>query len=344
MPRPEKVQAVAEIKERIEGAQAVFLAEYAGLSVKDQQALRRELRANGAEFKVVKMTLARRAADDLEIESLEELLLGPTGLAFADGDPAGAAKVLKDFAKDHEVFVIKGGLLGIEFLTPEKISELADLDPRDVLLAKIAGAMQAPMSNLAGLLAALPRDTASVLQQLLEKKESGEFASADEEAPAEEASADADDADADASAPQKEDAVEVEAEEASDAADTDEAEATEDAPADAEAADADAPAADADEAPEEEASSDEEEPAAEVAEADEADESDSDVEEDPAPEASEEESADADTETEEDSDATDDASADAEVADAEASADEDADASDADDKAEAASDEDAEEK
>jgi len=171
MPRPEKVQAVADIKERMEGAQAVFLAQYAGLSVKDQQTLRRELRANGAEFKVVKMTLARLAAGDLDIDSLDELLLGPTGLAFADGDPVGAAKVLKDFAKTHEVFVIKGGLLGTDFLSPENIAELADLEPREVLLAKIAGAMKAPMANLAGLLAALPRNTASALQQLLEKKE-----------------------------------------------------------------------------------------------------------------------------------------------------------------------------
>ncbi len=185
MPRPEKVQAVAEIKERLEGAQAVFLAEYAGLSVKDQQVLRRELRANGAEFKVVKMTLARRAADDLEIETLDELLLGPTGLAFADGDPVGAAKVLKDFAKSHDVFVIKGGLLGLEFLTPEKISELADIEPREVLLAKLAGAMKAPMANMAGLLAALPRNTASVLSQLLEKKESAEPAAASSDAPTE---------------------------------------------------------------------------------------------------------------------------------------------------------------
>ena len=174
MPRPEKVQAVADIKERIAGAQAVFLAEYAGLSVKDQQALRRELRANDAEFKVVKMTLARRAAGDLEIDSLDELLLGPTGLAFADGDPVGAAKVLKDFAKGHDVFVIKGGLLGTDFLSPEKIAELADIEPREVLLARIAGAMKAPMANLAGLLAALPRNAASVLQQLLEKKEAEE--------------------------------------------------------------------------------------------------------------------------------------------------------------------------
>ena len=184
MPRPEKVQAVAEIKERIEGAQAVFLAEYAGLSVKAQQQLRRALRANGAEFKVVKMTLARRATDALDIESLDELLLGPTGMAFADGDPVGAAKVLKDFAKDHEVFNVKGGLLGAEFLSPEKISELAEIEPREVLLAKLAGAMKAPMANLAGLMAALPRNTASVLQQLLEKKEAEAPAVASEAAPA----------------------------------------------------------------------------------------------------------------------------------------------------------------
>ena len=171
MPRPEKVQAVADIKERLDGAQAVFLAEYAGLSVQEQQALRRELRANGAEFKVVKMTLARLAAADLEIEDFDALLLGPTGLTFADGDPVGAAKVLRDFAKAHEVLVVKGGLLGREFLTPERIAELAEVEPREVLLAKIAGAFEAPMAKMAGLLAALPRNAATAMQQLLEKKE-----------------------------------------------------------------------------------------------------------------------------------------------------------------------------
>ena len=171
MPRPEKVQAVADIKERMEGAQAVFLAEYAGLSVQEQQTLRRDLRASGAEFKVVKMTLARLAAAGLDIEDLDELLLGPTGLTFADGDPVSAAKVLRDFAKDHEVLVIKGGLLGREFLTPERIADLADIEPREVLLAKIAGAFEAPMAKMAGLLAALPRNAATAMQQLLEKKE-----------------------------------------------------------------------------------------------------------------------------------------------------------------------------
>ncbi len=171
MPRPEKVQAVADIKERMDGAQAVFLAEYAGLSVQEQQTLRRELRANDAEFKVVKMTLARLAAADLDIDDLDELLLGPTGLAFADGDPVSAAKVLRDFAKGHEVLVIKGGLLGREFLTPERVAQLADIEPREVLLAKIAGAFEAPMAKMAGLLAALPRNAATAMQQLLEKKQ-----------------------------------------------------------------------------------------------------------------------------------------------------------------------------
>ena len=170
MPRPEKVQAVADIKERLDGAQAVFLTEYAGLSVKDQQDLRRELKANEAEMKVVKMTLARLAADDLSDE-LTELLFGPTSLTFADGDPAAAAKALKTFAKDHSVLVIKGGMLGSEFLSPERISALADLPARDVLLASMAGTFAAPMSQMAGLLAALPRNAATAFQQLLEKKE-----------------------------------------------------------------------------------------------------------------------------------------------------------------------------
>jgi len=199
MPRPEKVQAVADIKERIEGSQAVFLAQYSGLSVKEQQELRRTLRESGAEFKVVKMSMARLAAAELDIDTLDELLLGPTGLAFAEDDPAGAAKVLKDFAKSHDTFVVKGGLLGLEFLPPEKIAELADLEPREVLLAKLAGAMQAPMANLAGLLVALPRNTANALSQLLEKKEaeSGEQPAVSDRLPAEEE-------------PQESDAAEVE--------------------------------------------------------------------------------------------------------------------------------------
>ncbi len=230
MPRPEKVQAVADIRERIEGAQAVFLAEYAGLSVKDQQDLRRNLRENGAEFKVVKMTMARLAAAELDIDTLDELLLGPTGLAFADGDPAGAAKVLKDFATSHETFAVKGGLLGLEFLPPEKIAELADLDPRDVLLAKIAGIMQAPMANLAGLLAALPRNTANALSQLIEKKEAEEASAGAEVAVAEEALAEEAEADTAEEAVQADEApVADETEEVAEASVADDADEASDA-------------------------------------------------------------------------------------------------------------------
>jgi large subunit ribosomal protein L10 len=204
MPRPEKVEAVAEIRTRLEQAQAVFLAEYAGLSVKEQQTLRRELRANAAEFKVVKMTLARRAAAELDIDEFDDLLLGPTGIAFADGDPVNAAKAMRDFAKTHEVFEIKGGMLGREFLTPERIAELANVEPREVLLAKLAGALQAPIANMAGLLAALPRNAATALQQLLEKKEQEQGTPEEEPASVEDAAADPGETTAAAEEPQPE--------------------------------------------------------------------------------------------------------------------------------------------
>ena len=195
MPRPEKVQAVADIKERFERATAVFLAEYAGLSVSDQQTLRRSLRENGAEFKVVKMTLARRATADLEIEVLDDALIGPTGIAFAEGDPVGAAKVLRDFAKEHEVFTLKGGLLDADFLTPERVSELADIEPREELLAKIAGLFNGAMAGMVGVLNALPREMVGLIDALIEKKREagepeGEAAVAEaDEAPAPEATA-----------------------------------------------------------------------------------------------------------------------------------------------------------
>jgi large subunit ribosomal protein L10 len=169
MPRPEKVQAVADIKERLEESSAVFMAEYAGLSVKEQRALRRALSDADGDFKVYKMTLARIAATELGRDEMLEMLVGPTGLTFARGDAAATAKVLRDFSKDHARLIIKGALLGTEVLTPERVAALADLEPRDVLLAKIAGALQAPMAAMAGLMAAMPRNLASMIKQLIDK-------------------------------------------------------------------------------------------------------------------------------------------------------------------------------
>jgi len=210
MPRPEKVQAVAEITERFSSAQAVFASEYAGLSVKEQQQLRRALRAADSEFRVYKMTLARIAATDLGRTDALDLLVGPTGLAFANGDAAAVAKVLRDFAKDHAKLVIKGALLGSEVLPPERVAELADIEPREVLLAKIAGAFQAPMARMAGLLAAMPRNLATMMQQLIEKMPAD--AAAAPEAPAPEAEAPSEDETAGDDATPTEEAAEAAAE------------------------------------------------------------------------------------------------------------------------------------
>ena len=213
MPRPEKVQAVADIKERLESAQAVFLAEYAGLSVTEQQILRRGLRATQGQFKVVKMTLARLAAQELGHDGLVEMLSGPTGLTFADHDAAATAKALQEFAKDHAALIIKGALFSGEVIPPERVSELADLESREVLLAHIAGALEAPMAKLASLLEAMPRDLATMVQQLMEKLE--------DEAPAEEPEPEAPADETAADEPAESPAEEAPADEAAAAADND---------------------------------------------------------------------------------------------------------------------------
>ncbi len=174
MPRPEKVRAVEDIRERLEQAEAVFLTEYRGLDVGEMQQLRRSLREAGAEYKVVKVTLARLAADAAGIEGIGEYLSGPMALAFAQEDPVGAAKALRDFAKEHDQLVVKAGYFSGNILKPEDIARLAEIEPREVLLAKIAGAAKAPLANFAGLLSSFTRDAASMFSQLLEKKESGE--------------------------------------------------------------------------------------------------------------------------------------------------------------------------
>lgn len=176
MARPEKVQAVTDIREGLESSEAVFLTEYRGLTVQAVQELRRALRDAGGEYKVVKMSLARLAADAAGLGGLLEHLSGPTALAFAKSDPVATAKALKDFSKVHEVFTLKAGYLSGNILTPEEISTLADIEPREVLLAKIVGAAKAPLFQAAGLFAAFNRNAASMFSQLLEKKESGEFA------------------------------------------------------------------------------------------------------------------------------------------------------------------------
>jgi large subunit ribosomal protein L10 len=168
-PRPEKVAVVDEVKDRLGSASAALLTEYRGLSVSSLAQLRRQLREAGGEMKVYKNTLVRFAARDLGLE-IEELLTGPTAIAFVDGDPVNVAKALRDFARTNPALVVKGGLLGEKALSAAETQALADVEPREVLLAKLAGAMAAPMVQFAGLLQALPRNFAYGLQALIDQK------------------------------------------------------------------------------------------------------------------------------------------------------------------------------
>ena len=168
-PRPEKVAVVAEVRARLEAADAALLTEYRGLTVTELASLRRTLRESGTDYKVYKNTLVRRAADEAGLGDLQPLLTGPTAIAFVSGDAAVAAKTLRDFAKTAPALVIKGGLLGTRFLSPSDTSALAELPSRDVLLARLAGGLAAPMQKFAGLLQALPRNFAYGLAALIEK-------------------------------------------------------------------------------------------------------------------------------------------------------------------------------
>src|SRR5438105_4521220 len=168
-PRPEKVAVVDEVREKLSNADAAVLTEYRGLNVPQMAALRESLRESGGELKVYKNTLVRFAARDLGLE-IEDLLTGPTAIAFVEGDPVNVAKALRDFARTNPALVVKGGLLGTRSLTAAETTALADVEPREVLLAKLAGAMAAPMVQLAGLIQALPRNFAYGLQALIDQK------------------------------------------------------------------------------------------------------------------------------------------------------------------------------
>ena len=167
-PRPEKVAVVDEVRERLNRSQAAVLTEYRGLNVADISALRRSLRAAGGDYKIYKNTLVRFAARDLGLE-IEDLLTGPTAIAFVDGDPVAVAKALRDFARNNQNLVVKGGVLGDKLLSADETRALADVAPREELLARLAGAMAAPMVQFAGLLQALPRNFAYGLAALIDQ-------------------------------------------------------------------------------------------------------------------------------------------------------------------------------
>ncbi|NYG53708.1 50S ribosomal protein L10 [Nocardioides perillae] len=198
MARPEKTAAVEEIVESFNASAGAVLTDYRGLTVKELQDLRRSLGEN-AHYAVVKNTLAKIAASKVGIEGFDELLAGPTAIAFINGDVVEAAKGLRDFAKAHPALIVKGGYLDGNNLDASEIAKLADLESREVLLGKLAGAMLASLSQAVYLLNAPIAQAARLAGALQAKAEQdpsilagGAGTPAPAEAAAEDTSADAD--------------------------------------------------------------------------------------------------------------------------------------------------------
>ncbi|MBY5161547.1 50S ribosomal protein L10 [Nitriliruptoria bacterium AS10] len=176
MARPDKVAAVADVKDRFESSAALLLTNYRGLTVGELAELRAELRKANASYRVSKNTLIRRAMHDAGVEGLDEMLVGPTALVFCADDPVGPAKALKAFTKDHPQLEFKGGFLEGGVLDADAALKLADLESREDLLTRLAGLMHGALANTARLLAALPEKQARLLQALVD---AGGFAGGD---------------------------------------------------------------------------------------------------------------------------------------------------------------------
>jgi len=187
MARADKATAVADIAEQFRASTATVITEYRGLSVANLAELRRSL-APSATYSVAKNTLIKRAASEAGVEGLDELFVGPTAIAFVSGEAVDAAKAIKTFAKEHKALVIKGGYMDGHPLTVAEVERIADLESREVLLAKLAGAMKANLSKAAGLFNA-PASQVARLAAALQEKRAAQEAAAPTKAPAAEAPA-----------------------------------------------------------------------------------------------------------------------------------------------------------
>ncbi len=190
MPRPEKTAVVDEIRTKLDDSDAAVLTEYRGLTVTQLAELRGALRPSGTEYKVFKNSLARRAVEAAGLTELTPLLEGPVAIAFVHGDAVVAAKALRDFGRANPALILKGGLLGPRVLTGTEVESLADIEPRDVLLARLAGGFQAPLVKAAGLFQAFTRNFAYGVKAYVDQRVAGgEVAEA--AAPSEEPAAEA---------------------------------------------------------------------------------------------------------------------------------------------------------
>ncbi|SDM09104.1 LSU ribosomal protein L10P [Corynebacterium mycetoides] len=169
MANPKNTAELAELKNKFEQASSVVLTEYRGLTVGQLQELRGELGFD-VEYHVAKNTLVKIAASENGIEGLDELLTGPTAVAFIKGEAVDAAKVMKKFNKDHDAFVIKGGYMDGNVLSAAQVDAIAEMDNRETTLAKIAGAFQGSLAKAAGLFQAPASKTARIVAALQDKQ------------------------------------------------------------------------------------------------------------------------------------------------------------------------------
>ncbi len=170
MATPEKEKTVAELAASLRSAQSVVLAEFKGLSVKQSQKLRRELLSQGVQFRVVKNTLLRKAAEAVGIDGLEQYLNGPTAIAVSATDLIAPAKVLYAFQRANKELQVKAGILTGSVITGADVRDLADLPPREVLLAKVAGGMKTPLYGLASVISAPLRNLAYGIDALAKQR------------------------------------------------------------------------------------------------------------------------------------------------------------------------------
>jgi large subunit ribosomal protein L10 len=169
MPTQAKAAVISEITDRFQKSSAAVLTEYRGLTVAQLTQLRRSL-GEGSSYAVVKNTLTKRAADEVGFSELGSLLSGPTAIAFIQGDPVTAAKAIRDFARANPALVVKGGVVDGRTVDASEVTRLADVEPREVLLAKLAGAMKGNLTKAAGLFQAPLSQMARLAEALKEKK------------------------------------------------------------------------------------------------------------------------------------------------------------------------------
>ena len=169
--RHEKEEIVSELKDKFSKIEGAALADYRGLDVEQIGELRDKLRENGLEFKVVKNNLAKIAADEVNIEGLDEYLVGPVGIALGYDDPVSPAKLLKEFAKANQELELKAGILENTAIGEEKVKELADLPSKEELIAKLVGVFQAPISNFVNVCQGNIRNFAYAVEAVRKKKE-----------------------------------------------------------------------------------------------------------------------------------------------------------------------------